>query len=208
MRIVILGIGRIGSQLLKTLEANKTAVVAIDRDQAMCEKVAADVSATIVCGDFTDPQILDSLKITRDDHVYAVSGVEEANFLAGMYCRQAGAGKVVVKVDTPEHQALLDKLGLDAFVGEKMIASHLANQVLLPTIFQLLSPGESNLELFEEAIPEKYRAMTVDELSSDTDLHVVALYDGKKFLLPSKGLKLGKATKVVAISTGKRKAFH
>ncbi len=207
MRIVILGLGRIGSHLLSALESGHVSVMAVDRDQAACEKVASQSRATIVCGDFTDPEILDSVKFSHEDAIYAVSGLEEANFLAGMYAKQAGAGKVVVKVDTPAHAVLLDKLGLRAFVGEKMIAQHLANQVLLPTIFELLSPGQSNLELFEEAIPDKHKDTTVDELNADKDLHVVALYDGKKFILPSKGMKLGKGVKLIAISTGKRKAF-
>ncbi|MDP2717962.1 MAG: TrkA family potassium uptake protein [Candidatus Micrarchaeota archaeon] len=207
MRIVILGLGRVGSQLLSALSGGHVSVVAVDRDQATCEKIAADYSATVICGDFTDPEILDSVKFSRGDQVYAVSGLEEANFLASMYAKQAGAGKVVVKVDTPAHAVLLDKLGLQAFVGEKMIAQHLANQVLLPTIFELLSPGQSNLELFEETIPDKHKDMTVDELNADKDLNVVALYDGKKFILPASGMTLGKGVKLIAISTGKRKAF-
>ncbi len=207
MRIILLGLGRIGSQLLVALEQSGVSVVGVDRDQSVCEKAAADSHATILCGDFTSSEILDSVKFARDDHVYAVSGLEEANFLAGMYAKHAGAGKVVVKVDTPSHAQLLTKLGLEPFVSEKMIAQHLSNQVLFPTIFTLLSPGQSNLELFEEDVPEKYRGMTVEELDADKDLHVVALFDGKKFLLPTTGMRLGKATKVIMLSTGKRKAF-
>lgn len=207
MRIIIFGLGRVGSQLLAALESGPIGLLGVDRDQTVCETTAARSNATVVCGDFTSSEILDSIKFTRDDHVYAVSGIEEANFLAGMYAKHAGASKVVVKVETPAHAQLLAKLGLEPFVGEKMIAQHLSNQVLFPTIFTLLSPGESNLELFEEDVPEKYRSVTVEEFNADKDLHLVALYDGKKFLLPMPETRLGKAIKVIVLSTGKRKAF-
>jgi len=207
MRIVILGLGRVGSQLLSALENSPLHLVGVDRDQSVCETTAATSKATVICGDFTSAEILDSVKFNRDDRVYAVSGQEEANFLAGMYAKHAGAGSVIVKVDTPAHAPLLSKLGLEPFVGEKMIAQHLSNQVLFPTIFTLLLPGESNLELFEEDVPEKYRELTVEQVHADKDLHLVALYDGKKFHLPAPGTRLAKITKAIVLSTGKRKAF-
>ncbi|MBI5036671.1 TrkA family potassium uptake protein [Candidatus Micrarchaeota archaeon] len=209
MRIIILGLGRVGSHLLEALSQTSLPLVAVDREKGVCEQTAASTRATIVCGDFTSPHVLDSLRFSQNDCVYAVSGQEEANFLAAMYAKQAGAGKAVVKVDSIEHVALLQKLGLDAFVGEHTIAQHLANQVLHPTIFQLLLPGVSNLELFEEDVPEKYSRMTVDELENyaGAGVHVIAVYDSKKFMLPDKRLPLGKGAKVVVLSTGKRKVF-
>jgi trk system potassium uptake protein TrkA len=204
MRIVVFGAGRVGMNLMKLLKSAHAEIVIVDTERDKCEVLAAETNAIVVCGDCTDPEILEDLRLDEADYVFAITGEEETNFLTSMYAKNAGTRHVIARCDSLKHSFVMEKLGIEALVPETTLAQELANRVLNPTIFKMLSPEEGNLDLFELKIPDHVRGKRVGDVFKQKDITLLALYDGEKFTLPHGNDRID-GKKAVIVSTGGRK---
>ena len=87
MMMIIFGSGRVGRALLRTLEGKKHRITVVDQDRETCDETAAETNANVVCGDATDPELLEEIKIGEADYVFAVTGSQETNFLVSAYAK-------------------------------------------------------------------------------------------------------------------------
>ena len=204
MRIVIFGVGRVGMNLIRLLKPAHAEIVLVDTDRDKCENLASEHNAVIVCGDCTDPDILEDLRLNQADYVFSITGEEETNFLTSLYAKQAGARHVIARCDSMKHSFVMEKLGVEALVPETTLAQELANRVLNPTIFKMLSPEEANLDLYEVSIPDNVRGRKVGDVFKQKDVTLLALYDGEKFTLPHGDDKI-QGKKAIIVSTSGRK---
>lgn len=182
-KVVIFGAGNVGRTLLEILEQRKHKIWIIDEKREVCNELASQKSASVIHGDATDPALLDELDLKEMDYVFAVSGSEEANFLAGVYSKQAGAQKVICRVDSLKHSKLLEKLGIESVVSELTLASELANRVSSPVIHKLLNPAESKLELVEKEADKGLVGKSIKEYNRDQNYAVIAIYNDGRYRL-------------------------
>jgi len=182
-KVVILGAGNVGKTLLDILEQRKHKIWIIDERRDVCNELASQKSASVIHGDATDPTLLDELDLKDMDYIFAVSGSEEANFLAGVYSKQAGAQKVICRVDSLKHSNLLEKMGIESVVSEFTLASELANRVSSPIIHKMLNPTESKLELVEKDADKKLFGKSVREYTRDQNYQVIAIYNEGEYRL-------------------------
>jgi trk system potassium uptake protein len=204
MRIVVFGVGRVGMNLLRLLRHACSEVIVVDSDREKCEQLATDNEAVVVCGDCTDPDILEELRLGDADYVFAITADEGTNFLTSMYAKSAGARHVIARCESTKHSMVMEKLGIEALVPEITLAQELANRALNPTIFKMLSPEEGNVDLYELKIPENIKGKKVEDVFKHKDVSLLALYDGEKFTLPHFKDKI-QGKKAVIVSTGGRK---
>ena len=192
-KVVIFGAGRVGRALLKILEKQRHNVTVVEEKKDICDELAAESNETIINGDATNPELLDELKVKEMDYVFAVTGNEETNFLAAVYTKQAGAEKVISRVSDARHSLLLERLGVETVIPEFTLAMELANRVATPTIFKLLSPLESNVELFEKKVDRGMAGKKISKVNKDQRYNVIAtFYEGKFHVAkPENALKEG-----------------
>jgi trk system potassium uptake protein TrkA len=207
MRIIIFGAGRVGMNLLKLLEPAHMDVVIVDSGRDTCEHLAAEYNAIVVCGDCTDPEILEELRLHDTDYVFAITGEEETNFLTSMYAKNAGAKHVIARCSSMKHSFLMEKLGIGVMVPEITLAQELSNRVLNPTIFKMLSPEEGNVDLFEVPIPDKVRGKRVRDVFKDKDITLLAVYDGKEFILPHEDDAIDGKRAVIVSTSGRKNVW-
>jgi len=198
-KVTIFGAGNVGKTLLEILEQRKHKIWVIDNRREICNELAAEKSSSIIHGDFTDPVVLDELNLKDMDYVFAVSGSEESNFLAGVYAKQAGAKKVICRVDSQKHSKLLEKLGIDSVISELTLASELANRASSPSIHKLLNPVESKLELVEKEAESSNVGKTTKEYEHDQNFSVIAIYNGDKFRLAKAAEKIQAGDKLIIL---------
>ena len=205
MKIAILGAGRVGLNLLAFLEKMNYEITVVDSDSELCDTLASESRALIINGDCSDPDVLDSLKLGEADYVFAVSGKEEVNFLSAIYAKHAGAKNVVARSEAVQHTKLLGKLGIKSLVPEVTLARELANQIINPTIFKMLTPGESNINLFEVTIPAKLNEKTIAEATKEPEVDIIAIFEGNKFVLPQPTDVLKEGQKAIVVGSGGRR---
>ena len=64
MRVLIFGAGRVGTNLARFLE-KKHEITIVDMEKSVCDRLASESDFNVVCGDTTDPALLDDLKHLR-----------------------------------------------------------------------------------------------------------------------------------------------
>ena len=198
-RIVIFGAGRTGSALLRILEKGKNKITVVEMEKEKCDELAAESNAVIVHGDATDPELLDELKLKEADYVFAVTGNEETNFLSSVYAKQEGSGKVISKVSEAKHSLLLERLGVETVIAEYTLAKELANRVATPTIYKMLNPLESNVEMVEKIVDKGMSGKRISKINKDKDYTIVSVFEEGRFIVAKPDQSLKEGTRVVIL---------
>jgi trk system potassium uptake protein len=193
-RVIILGAGNVGRTLLDILEQRKHKIIIVDEDKEVCNDIATEKSVLAVHGDVSDPKTLDELDLPKADYVFAITGTEESNFLSAIYAKQAGAKKVICRVDSLKHSKILDTLGIESVVSEFTLASELANRASSPAIHCLLNPLESKLEFIEKKADKGMVSKSIKHLQENKNYLIIAIRepdDSFKLAFPTERLKEG-----------------
>jgi trk system potassium uptake protein TrkA len=199
MNIVIFGAGRVGRALMLILEGRKHKVTIIDESRSVCDEVAGETNATVVCGDVSDPQLLEELKLDKADFVFAVTGSEETNFLVSVYAKHMNAKKVISRASEAKYSRLMETLGVMPLIPELTLARELANAVLNPMISLMLDPTYSNIEMFEKDVGGSLKEKTVAEANEKNKFAIINVIEEGKFMPPSPDLVLKEGMKIVVV---------
>ena len=124
-RVSILGGGRISQYLAWLLADLGTHVTIVEKDENKCLALAEKLpKATIIHGDGTDHDLLESEGIFHCDAFIAVTDRDEENIIAGMYGARRGAKKVIVKVNRLNTLEVMEELGIESVVSPKVTTAN------------------------------------------------------------------------------------
>jgi len=198
-KIIIFGAGRTGNALLRILERGNNKVTIVEQDKHICDELASETRAVVIHGDATEPELLDELKLREVDYVFAVTGNEETNFLSSVYAKQEGAGKVISKVSEAKHSLLLERLGVETVIAEYTLAKELANRVATPTIYKMLNPLESNVEMVEKIVDKAMSGKRISKINKDKDYTIVSVFEEGRFIVAKPDQTLKEGARVVIL---------
>lgn len=109
--IVVIGLGRFGTAVARSLVELGHDVLAIDSRNDTVQRLA-DELPNIVQADCTDPETLAQLDIASFAHVVIAIGADlEASVLTVLNCAQAGVKDIWVKASTAQHARIVERLG-------------------------------------------------------------------------------------------------
>jgi trk system potassium uptake protein TrkA len=149
-QFAVIGLGRFGSSVAKTLHSLGAQVLAIDVNE---ERVRAmvDYSTRCVVADATDEQALRSLGIRNFDVVIVgVGGDIQASILTTLILKELGVNFAVVKAQSELHGKVLYKIGADKVVfPERDMGVRVAHNLVSSNILEYiqLSPDVSIIEI-------------------------------------------------------------
>ncbi len=178
-RFVIIGLGNFGSSAAAALYTQGHEVVAIDPDENAVDRVAAQVTRSIV-GDGRDLKTLERAGARDADvGIVATGDSISSSVLASMMLRDLNVKEVFVKVISNDHARVMQRLGVtDTVFPEQESALALAQRVSGSAILNYvrLAPGFS---LQEMAVPDSWEGKTLRELRLRTEykIAVVAVHD-------------------------------
>lgn len=115
-RVSVIGLGRFGTSLARTLHEIGYEVTAIDLDDHLIQE-AADFVTLAAQGDGTDQELLKQLHIDKSDVAVVAQGENlEASVLTTMLLKKLGVPWVVSKAKTALHGELLQRVGANRIV--------------------------------------------------------------------------------------------
>ncbi|MFZ5648589.1 MAG: potassium channel family protein [Bacillota bacterium] len=149
-QFAVMGLGRFGSSLARTLVKMGHEVLAIDSDEKKVEELA-DVVTHAVQADALEDFSLKSLGIRNFDVVVVAIGQDiQSNILVTLMLKELGVKKVVAKASTELHGKVLQKIGADIVVfPERDMGERVARWLVSKNIIDLInvSPDYSLVEL-------------------------------------------------------------
>ncbi|MCS7087475.1 MAG: TrkA family potassium uptake protein [Thermoflexales bacterium] len=130
----VIGLGRFGSSLARTLMSRGASVLGIDRSAEIVQQMADELTQAVVL-DATDENALRDIGIT-DFHtvIVAIGSNFEANLMTTVALRELGVPNVICKALTTRQRDILLKVGATRVI----LPEHEAGQRLA---LELLNPG-------------------------------------------------------------------
>ena len=146
MNAVIVGGGKVGSELAATLVNDGHNVTVIELDQKALSQLAEEVDIMPLCGNGNDISVLREAAVERADIFIAVSPFDALNLLSCLMAQQISDVKTIARVRNPMYSKELDflkqKLGISKIINPEQLASN--------EIYKLLQyPALSRIDLLE-----------------------------------------------------------
>lgn len=146
----VIGLGRFGYWVAKTLIDLDCEVLAIDSDEEKVKDVSDFVTHAVVL-DATDEKAVQSVGIhDMDVGVVSIGENIEASILAVMILKECGVNYIVAKAVTPLHGRVLENLKVNKIVHpERDVATRITKKLINPNIVDQLelSPEYSIVEI-------------------------------------------------------------
>jgi len=130
--IVIVGCGRLGSQLANQLSRVGHSIVVIDTDEATFNDLSPDFSGFRIMGDATHIAVLEEAKLKKADIFFAVTHEDNVNLMVAQVARKVfNVPHVLARVFDPKREQVFDRLGIETIcptsVGAEMFLSAVAS---------------------------------------------------------------------------------
>lgn len=116
MDIIIIGGGKVGYYLLKSLHKQHD-VVLIEKNREVCEKIAEEFTDMILWGDGTSLEVLKDAAIEDANVVVAATGKDEENIIICQIAKiNFNISKTIARVNNPKNIKVFEQLGVDKTV--------------------------------------------------------------------------------------------
>lgn len=125
--IMILGCGKIGRLLAKSLE-NDYNVTLIEKNEAKAKEFSSNFkNALMLSGDGLDVDFLESENIVDIDCFIAVTENEQTNLLSSMIVKDFGVKQIITHISTTDYYKVLKKMDISIVISKNISA---VNEIL------------------------------------------------------------------------------
>ncbi len=206
--ILVVGAGKVGINLVRSLLSSGHEVALIERDVAYATQLRAELECPIVIGDGTLGPVLDEAGARRARVFVAVTGSDENNLIACQLAKRVfRVPKTIARVSNPKNEPVMRRLGVDATVSSTAIIEQVIEREL-PTISirTLLNLHGERAQIIEyvlgETCPVAGRALR--DIAFPPECNIVAIERGGTTLIPRGETRLEVGDMVVALVTRER----
>ena len=176
-QFVIIGLGRFGSSVAKTLYALGHDVLAIDSNEDLVQEISDSVTHAVQM-DATDENALRTLGLRNFDVAVVTIGANiQASVMATLLVKDMGIKYIIAKGNSDLHAKVLYKIGVDRVIlPEKDMGVRVAHNLVSSSILDYieLSPDYSIIEIES---PKEWYGKSMKELSlrSKYGINVMAI---------------------------------
>ena len=129
MYVIVVGAGKVGYYLTRTLIAEDHEVTLIEKDPQRVAHIAPEFGEVAVVGDGCEVRVMEDEGMARADCVVAVTGHDEDNtVICQMAQRRFGVPRQIARVNNPKNEAIFHLLGVTETVASTQIIYSLIDQ--------------------------------------------------------------------------------
>ena len=183
----VIGLGRFGGSVCKTLADAGQEVLAIDKYESRVNDYK-DIATQAVVADAQDEDVLRSLGIRNVDHVIVAIGEDiQASILVTLMVKEQGVKYVTAKAQNEYHAKVLEKLGVDRVVhperdmgvriGRSLTSKNMVDYLDLDANFKLAEILITNPEFVGKSLAEM-------DFRDRYGLNVIALAHSRQEMVP------------------------
>ncbi len=165
-QFTVIGLGRFGFSVAKTLSEKGHQVLGIDIDEDKVQDLS-EIATQTVCADATDEKALKAVGIENMDVAIVGMGDNlEASILTTLILKEVGVKEIVAKAVTEDHRKVLQRVGATRVVNpEKDMGVRVANSLISPTVIEHIELSEDS-SIAELIPPGEY----IDKSLRDIDI--------------------------------------
>ena len=191
MHVVIMGCGRVGSALAKSLESAGHSVAVIDRDAIAFRRLSAEFSGQRVTGIGFDRDTLVEAGIEGAEAFAAVSSGDNSNIIAARVARETfGIENVVARIYDPRRAEVYQKLGIPTVATVRWTADQVLRRLLPTGMLSEWRDPSGHVVLAELAYDAGWIGHRVTQLEEESGARVALLTRFGDGVLPHPGTVL------------------
>lgn len=163
-RFAVIGLGRFGSAIARSLADRGAEVLAIDNNETHTEAVKDEVAHAVTLNS-TDIKSLKGLNVQEMDAVIVAIGEDfESLLLTSVLLLELEVKRVICRSGSPQQQMILEKVGItETLSPEAEVANTVAETLLRPTMRSFLSLPD-DYQIVEINTPRKVANRTVGDI--------------------------------------------
>lgn len=162
MKIIIVGLGKVGQLLTQALAAEKHDLIVIDMDKEKVNDIVNRYDVNGIYGNGATSDILMQAEADKTDMIISVTSEDELNILVGMMGMRMGVCHAIARVRNPDYSKqgsfFRDQFGFSMIANpEAETASEILRLVLFPTASSVETFAKGKVELVGIRMDEKCR---------------------------------------------------
>ena len=188
--VIVVGCGRVGSQLANMLSDNGSNVCVIDRNVDAFANLGRNFNGSTIQGVGFDEETLEKAGVDECDVVAAVTQLDNTNLMCcEVASRLFGVPHVISRLYNPDHERAYMQLGIDYVCGTSLVAEDVFSKIVSGHGSHLDTFGEFEVLRFTLDLSSRDNAKTirVSELERDHEVRIIAFEraDGSASSIPT-----------------------
>lgn len=204
MKTIIMGYGRIGSQVGKLLNEQNHEVTIIDHDADADGRLGPNFKGRIIRGLGFDQNVLIQAGIMESEAFVAASHSDNANIVAARIARNIyHVPRVVARLFDPIRAEIYQRLGLVTVSPNNWGAERIVQELTHADLDIIDTYGRGEVSLIHLEVPHQLIGRTVTHLNVPGEIQVVCLTRNDQATIPITGtvFQEGDLLKIAVLST-------
>lgn len=205
MYIIVIGGGKVGYYLTKTLLNQEHEVLVIEKDKRKCEVLTAELGGIVQRGDGTDSLVMEEAGMMRADLVIAVTGDDEDNL---MICQMAkkkfSVKRAIARINNPKNELIFKLMSIDNTVSvTDLILAQIEREIPAHSLVHLLTLREAGATFLEAKVPMDSPVIgkPLRSLNIPDDCVIPLVIREGKGIVPHGETTLAAGDEVIAVTT-------
>lgn len=165
MHVVVVGCGRVGSGLARTLEESGHTVAVVDRRRKAFERLPEDFGGKTVLGVGFDRDRLRAAGIEEASALAAVTNGDNSNILVARVARETfGIANVIARIYDPRRAKIYERLGVPTIATVEWATERVLQRILPERPSAEWIDASAKVCLIERPVPSQWAGRKVGEL--------------------------------------------
>jgi len=171
-RVIVIGLGIFGQNLVKSLYEHGIEVIAIDKNKESVQQMKECCNKAILA-DGTNKEVIESIGIQEDDIVIISFGEDlSASTLITLHLKELKVRNIIVKAPNEDHKRVLEKVGAtEVIIPEREMADKVARGLISPNVLDYI-PLSEDYTITELAPPAGFYGKTIGDLHLRSKYHI------------------------------------
>jgi trk system potassium uptake protein TrkA len=199
MYVIIVGCGRVGSELAKLLSNEEHNVVIIDKSQSSFDRLGQTFNGLTMVGNGFDLELLKQVGAEKADAFCAVTNGDNTNLICAQVAKKIfKVPKVLARVYDPQRAHIYTSLGLDIISGTILFAAMLRDKIIESRFSSYLIETK-DLGVIEIEVRSHLAGKTIQDINVPGEFLVVAIRRLDGVTLPEEKTELKVKDKLMAV---------
>jgi trk system potassium uptake protein TrkA len=199
MYVIIVGCGRVGSELAKLLSSEGHNVVIIDKKQEAFDRLGGTFNGVTMVGNGFDLELLKQAGIEKTDTFCAVTNGDNTNLISAQVAKKIfKVPKVLARVYDPQRAHIYTALGLDIISGTILFASMLRDKIIESRFSSYLIETKE-LGVIEIDVGKNLAGKIIQDINIPREFMVVAIKRLEGVIIPEADTVLKEKDTLMAV---------
>lgn len=188
MKVIIVGLGRMGTGLSLHLVKKGHQVTVIDNDPEVFEKLGKDFPGTKIIGFGFDRDVLNTARIDHADAVVACTESDEVNAVVARVAKNIyRVPRVIARLYDARKAEIYHRLGIQTLSTTAWGIERATEILTYSQLDSVYEMGNGSVNLVRIEVPSLLVGRKVNDITAISEIHVVSINRNNKTFIPTLG---------------------